>query len=543
MSLLRRRATFDCGFPTTHKANDSVAPAPPSAPQIHHRSCPLVAITIMEDNRKVFVAVRVRPKLDSAMNATHAAERYHPEAATRIGEDGLRITEGPAKGKDSKTNMFTFDAVFDKDSSQDEVYEATTLELVDRVLCGCNATVITYGQTGSGKTFTVLGAVNTNPLMHDVVVPETGLFLRAIRDMLHYRDKHADTHNVAITLSVVEVYLDTVRDLLGRDATAAIRLSVDNDTVTIPDLTVKTIGSLRDAVAVYKAATARRVSRATDSNDTSSRSHALFIVDFYQQAVSQAGDDATSVDEFIAARDKALTKPGLALQAAQALAATFPPGSVASQLPPGSLVFPVMTKGRPPASCGRLVLTDLAGSEKMKTVNAKGDALEEMKKINGSLTCLGNVVHALFEGAKHVPYRDTKLTLILRNSFASPDARVCLIANVSPTALSFDETLSTLFFANKVKAMKAPVAGGGDALKLESDTLALLRTVDELAGDLRIVRAAQPDDLPPTLPACRLYARDGATPGRASTNVQPVSPIRFSDQPLKRRPTANAMRC
>eukprot|EP00758_Cryptobia_borreli_P005350 Tbor_TRINITY_DN4856_c1_g1::TRINITY_DN4856_c1_g1_i1::g.1422::m.1422 len=131
----------------------------------------------ISDNRKVIVAVRVRPKLEGGRSAMHNAERFHPECIHRISDTGVRIVDtscvvglgkqvqGTSGGNMGSSNVatrsssFVYDMVFDKDCTQLEVYEETTLDAIDAALhYGCNASVITYGQTGSGKTFTVLGA-------------------------------------------------------------------------------------------------------------------------------------------------------------------------------------------------------------------------------------------------------------------------------------------------------------------------------------------------------------------------------------------------
>jgi hypothetical protein len=436
----------------------------------------------------VFVAVRIRPRILSALNVAQTAERHMPTGAARIGDDTIRMTDvrnpsSPTPGSSSsssvisssattgnpdvKTQNFTFDAVFDEDSTQEELYNETTIDSVDAVLQGTSATIMTYGQTGSGKTFTVLGAVSQNPLDgDDVVVKDTGLFLRVLRDILNYKKQREIVSHVVVCISVIEIYLDNVRDLLGKDASANLKVVIHTDNVEMPELHVEPIHALRDAVACYKKATARRVSRATDANDQSSRSHALFCVEIFQQDKTEANPEPLPLEELLAAREKAKAKAI------------------------GGQPFSSGKPGLPPLRHSRIVLTDLAGSEKMKTANSKGEALEEMKKINGSLTCLGNVVHSLFNGAKHIPYRDSKLTVILRSSFATPNAHVVLIANVAPTSLTFDETLSTLFFANKVKAMKSAGSGGGADYLLESDMLQTLKTADDLCSELRIAKAS-----------------------------------------------------
>ena len=439
---------------------------------------------LRREDQRVTVAVRVRPKLEGVINTQQNSERYFHEAAAKTGDTTIRLADGKS-GKDSRSYNFCFDSIFDKDSTQLDVYEETTLDAVDAVLQGCNATIMCYGQTGSGKTYTVLGTVKNNPLSDDIITSNTGLFLRVLKDLLSYAEKHRNDTHIIICLSVVEIYLDTLRDLLslGQQGTT-IKMVISGDQVMIPDLTYKQVSELRDAVAAYRQAMNRRVSRATDANDQSSRSHAVFTIDVYQQAKTSSNPDPPSLEELIAARDKG--------QKALASGKTASPLSASAtfqgvQLDRVSNPLILLPK-KPPVLYSKLVLADLAGSEKANKSNAKGEGFEELKKINVSLTALGNVVHSLFEGAKHVPYRDSKLTIVLRESFASPSSRIVLIANVSPTALTIDETLSTMFFADKVKAMKVENPLGADVAKLEVEYLNTLRDLEEIASDLRIAQ-------------------------------------------------------
>lgn len=102
---------------------------------------------------------------------------------------------------------------------------------------------------------------------------------------------------------------------------------------------------------------------------------------------------------------------------------------------------------------GRLNLVDLAGSEKVLKSGSTGESLEEAKKINLSLSCLGNVIHALTSNSEHVPYRNSKLTRLLQESLGG-NYKTYLIATCSPHSSSAEETISTLKFATRVKTIK-----------------------------------------------------------------------------------------
>jgi hypothetical protein len=480
------------------------------------RSCLSIAPQRMDDKR-VLVAIRVRPKLENALNALQSNERYQMEAAAKTSDRSIRLSDGKI-GRDGKTHNFSYDLVFDKDCTQLDVYEETTLDAVDAVLMGCNATVVTYGQTGSGKTYTVLGSVKKNPLTNDIITSDTGLFLRALKDILSYAEHRSNDVHLVVGLSVIEIYLDEVRDLLSSEATPpTVKLSVIGDSLSMPNLTYKPIEDLNDAVQAYRLANARRVSRATAANDTSSRSHALFSIEVFQQVRTAANPLPMSAKELCELREKQqlasnTDSPSVASNVNRTNSFAFGPApgtpstTPATQTPgiyPASpsgadgFMSPIspsqrashgllQVAGKPPIVFSKLVLTDLAGSEKMKNSNVRGEGLEELKKINGSLTALGNVVHSLYEGAKYIPYRDSKLTILLRESFAVPNSRIVMIANASPTVLTFDETLSTLFFADKVKGMKVENPQGAEVARLEVEYLNTMKTLEEIAADLRI---------------------------------------------------------
>mmetsp|Transcript_38423 Transcript_38423/g.63865 ORF Transcript_38423/g.63865 Transcript_38423/m.63865 type:complete len:759 (-) Transcript_38423:765-3041(-) len=185
-------------------------------------------------------------------------------------------------------------------------------------------------------------------------------------------------------------------------------------------------------------------------NDVSSRSHAVFIVDLEQ-----------------AERTNSEANPLLSAEV-DANKAKDPKKVVRSS---------------------RLVLTDLAGSERVKRSGVEGKAMQEAQAINKSLSALGNVVNGLYMESKHIPYRDSKLTRLLRRSFVDPGSRILLITNLSPTGNSFGESLSSLRFADRVKGLKAAAISAGDVVA-EQEFLERLRVSEQIAADVRIAQGA-----------------------------------------------------
>lgn len=106
------------------------------------------------------------------------------------------------------------------------------------------------------------------------------------------------------------------------------------------------------------------------------------------------------------------------------------------------------------AKSGKIILVDLAGSQKVSKTGAEGKLLDEAKQINKSLSALGNVINALTENKiAHIPYRDSKLTRLLQESLGG-NSKTNLIINVSPSSLNDHETLSSLRFGYRAKEIK-----------------------------------------------------------------------------------------
>jgi hypothetical protein len=443
---------------------------------------------------RVTVAVRVRPQLAFAANALQQSERYEEVICIPTSDTTLRLAERRA-AKLNRNMSFAYDHVFDVDATQVDVYEAAALDAVDSVLGGTNASLLTYGQTGSGKTFTVLGKTAQGSVgdgsPDKVVGPDSGLLLRAIQDMLLFAEavQRKQERYVVLGLTAIEIYNDEIRDLLcegGRGPAAPLQPIMTKDALHLPGLTHMPLRTLTDACAVYERATARRVQRATSANDTSSRSHAIFTVVVFQAPMSPPYPCAPTLAECCAARD--------AQMSASARSARSPS---LSPSPPRNDFFdgaPCVLQGAQGVPMMHSVLTvaDLAGSEKARHADVHGAGFDELRRINASLTALGNVVHHLYHGSAHVPYRDSKLTMVLRDTFAAPRARVVLFVNVSPTVLTCEETLSSLYFADKMKGMTVPnTAATPQQAALQTSYLKSLRLHDTLLAEMRIFHVQQ----------------------------------------------------
>ncbi|KAF2298192.1 hypothetical protein GH714_018466 [Hevea brasiliensis] len=265
------------------------------------------------------------------------------------------------------SDTYEFDEVLTEFASQKRVYEVVAKPVVESVLEGYNGTVMAYGQTGTGKTFTVghLGGDDTSA---------RGIMVRAMEDIL--ADVSLDTDSLSV--SYLQLYMETIQDLLdpGNDNITIVEDSKTGD-VSLPGATIVEIRDQQSFVELLRLGDAHRIAANTKLNAESSRSHAILMV-HVKRSVG-GGEDAFSSE---VDNSSHLVKP----------------------------VKPLVRKSK-------LVLIDLAGSERVHKSGSEGHMLEEAKSINLSLSALGKCINALAENSAHVPVRDSKLTRLLKDSF------------------------------------------------------------------------------------------------------------------------------
>ena len=307
------------------------------------------------------------------------------------GEVSLRNPKAP----NDERKKFTFDRIFDWNCTQREVYEGAASGIVDASIQGFNGTIFCYGQTGTGKTHTMEGK--------DEPASERGILPHAFHHVFDAIDGAAAGVNYLVRASFLEIYNENVRDLLAKDQSKTCDLKENPDTgVYVKDLTTFVVKSVSEINNVLQVGKKNRSVGATLMNADSSRSHSIFTVTV----------------------ETSRPRPG------------DPPGAA------------------PHITVGKLNLVDLAGSERQSKTQATGDRLKEATKINLSLSTLGNVISALVDGkSAHIPYRDSKLTRLLQDSLGG-NTKTVMIANLGPADYNFDETMSTLRYANRAKNIK-----------------------------------------------------------------------------------------
>ncbi|KAG2404436.1 Kinesin-like protein [Vigna angularis] len=342
---------------------------------------------------RVRVAVRLRPRNAEEMMAdTDFADcvELQPE---------LKRLKLRRNNWDSDT--YEFDEVLTEFASQKRVYEVVAKPVVESVLDGYNGTVMAYGQTGTGKTFTLgrLGEVDTS---------DRGIMVRSMEDI--FADLSPNTDSV--TVSYLQLYMETLQDLLNpvNDNIPIVEDPRSGD-VSMPGATLVEITDQHSFLELLRVGEANRIAANTKLNTESSRSHAILMVHIKRSVLES--EDIVSSQNGDASH---LTKPS-----------------------------------KPLVRKSKLVVVDLAGSERVHKSGSEGHMLEEAKSINLSLSSLGKCINALAENNAHVPFRDSKLTRMLRDSFGGT-ARTSLIVTIGPSPRHRGETSSTILFGQR--AMK-----------------------------------------------------------------------------------------
>lgn len=335
-------------------------------------------------SESVKVVVRCRPLSEQEIADGH--ERI----VDLYPDTGVVTIRNLKAGDADSVKQYTFDAVYDCNSKQMDLYDETFRPLVDSVLLGFNGTIFAYGQTGTGKTYTMEGIPNSPECRG--VIPNS---------FEHIFSHIARSHNqqYLVRASYLEIYQEEIRDLISKDQSKRLELKERPDTgVYVKDLSSFVCKSIKEIEHVMAVGNQNRSVGATNMNLHSSRSHAIFIITVEH---SDLGPD-----------------------------------------------------GKHHIRVGKLNLVDLAGSERQAKTGTSGDRQKEAIKINLSLSALGNVISALVDGkSSHVPYRDSKLTRLLQDSLGG-NAKTIMVANIGPASYNYEETLTTLRYANRAKNIR-----------------------------------------------------------------------------------------
>lgn len=330
-------------------------------------------------------------------------------------------------GKRVKDQTFAFDRIFDQNASQGEVYESTTRSLLDNVMDGYNATVFAYGATGCGKTHTITGTAQ-----------QPGIIFLTMQELFERIDERSSEKTTEISLSYLEIYNETIRDLLvpgGSKGGLMLREDV-NQSVSVAGLSSHHPQNVGQVMDMIMRGNELRTMSPTEANATSSRSHAVLQINVAQK------DRNADVNE--------------------------------------------------PHTMATFSIIDLAGSERASATKNRGERLFEGANINKSLLALGSCINALCDPRKrnHIPYRNSKLTRLLKFALGG-NCKTVMIVCVSPSSQHFDETQNTLRYANRAKNIQTKVTR--NVFNVNRHVKDFLVKIDEQMNLINELKAQQKD--------------------------------------------------
>ncbi|XP_063537382.1 kinesin-like protein unc-104 isoform X3 [Cydia strobilella] len=406
------------------------------------------------------------------MSSVKVAVRVRPFNSREIARDSKCIIEmsgnttvivnpkAPPGNKDA-AKSFNFDFSYwshnpsdPEFSSQVMVYKDIGEEMLQHAFDGYNICIFAYGQTGAGKSYTMMGRDEDQGIIPNIC---KDLFRRI-------RQTTSDDLKYSVEVSYMEIYCERVRDLLNPKNKGNLRVREHPALGPyVEDLSKLAVTSYQDIYDLIDEGNKARTVAATNMNETSSRSHAVFTIFFTQQRHDQTTD--------------------------------------------------LMSE-----KVSKISLVDLAGSERADSTGAKGTRLKEGANINKSLTTLGKVISALAEiaskskkskKADFIPYRDSVLTWLLRENLGG-NSKTAMIAAISPADINYDETLSTLRYADRAKQIVCKAVVNEDA------NAKLIRELKEEILKLRELLKAEGIEVE--------EAEENASPQRKKSEAEVLSP-------------------
>ncbi|KAJ0964319.1 hypothetical protein J5N97_029441 [Dioscorea zingiberensis] len=303
--------------------------------------------------------------------------------------------------------VITFDKVFGPSTKQKDLYDQAVVPIVNEVLGGLNCTIFAYGQTGTGKTYTMEGEfkrAKSGP--KGQLPPDAGVIARAAKRIFNTLESQNAEYSVKV--SFLELCNEEIIDLIAPEELSKTALEEKRKKplalmedgkggVLVCGLEEEIVTSSDEICSLLKRGSAKRHTAETLLNKQSSRSHSLFSITIHIKETASEGEEVIK--------------------------------------------------------CGKLNIVDLAGSENISQSGAREGHAREAGKTNKSLLTLGRVITALVDHLGRVPYRDSKLTHLLRDSLGGR-TKTCIIGTVSPSVHCLEETLSTLDYVLRAKNIK-----------------------------------------------------------------------------------------
>ncbi|KAB5568806.1 hypothetical protein DKX38_002599 [Salix brachista] len=345
--------------------------------------------------------VNTTTEFNKMITAVQVIVAQHEDLRLKLNEEQAKSKKLYNQAQEAKGNIRVFcrcrpltkeeisngcQTAVDFSAAKDVDVFADASALVTSVLDGYNVCMFAYGQTGTGKTFTMEGTEQNR-----------GVNYRTLHQLFKIAEERKETVTYDISVSVLEVYNEQIRDLLATSTTTTKRLDikqVSDGVQHVPGIVEAKVENIKQVWDVLQAGSNARAVGSNNVNDRSSRSHCMLRT--MVRAKNLVNDECTM---------------------------------------------------------SKLWLVDLAGSERLAKTEVQGERLKEAQNINRSLSALGDVISCLANKSSHIPYRNSKLTHLLQDSLGG-DSKTLMLVQISPSDHDIGETLSSLNFATRVRGVE-----------------------------------------------------------------------------------------
>ncbi|EFC37109.1 kinesin-14 [Naegleria gruberi] len=355
---------------------------------------------LIEERGNLRVCCRIRPMwvLESEKNMAHNSYRVKSCISQEKTTDSV-----VAISRMGRNRSFELDQVYGMESTQDGIF-SDIRPLVSSAFDGFNTCLMVFGETGSGKTFTMNGSL-----------VEPGIVPRSITELYRIMEVNQCYYNANLRLSIAEVYNNELRDLINPE----------KEYKSSNDLNYVKVESEEQLRQIIKDCIVKRTESKTLMNSNSSRSHCIISVEIEKRVIPKKKENASQLFEELL---------GMKTNNQQDF-------------------FDELLSPQQVNTKSVLRFVDLAGSENVEMSGVAGDQLTETSFVNKSLSALEDVIVALASKQKHVPFRNSRLTHVLKDSL-SGDSKILIIVTVSPQERFGAETVHALSFAERVKSIK-----------------------------------------------------------------------------------------
>ncbi|XP_043089647.1 kinesin-like protein KIF19 [Puntigrus tetrazona] len=344
-------------------------------------------------DHQLTVALRIRPLNDAEIEegATTVAHKIDSQMVVLM--DPCEDSDNVLRANRSREKTYMFDVAFDYTATQEDVYVATTKNLIDGVIAGYNATVFAYGPTGAGKTHTMLGLDS-----------EPGIYIRTLNDLFSAIEDSTEDLDCSVYMSYIEIYNEMIRDLLN-PSSGYLELREDaKGEIRIAGITEFSTCNAKEIMTLLTKGNKQRTQESTAANKTSSRSHAILQVTVKQKSRVKDINEEVRVGK----------------------------------------LFMVDLAG-----------TERASQTQNRGKRMKEGA-HINRSLLALANCINALSEKSGKGAQFVNYRDSKLTRLLKDALGG-NSRTVMITHISPASSNFEESRNTLVYADKAKNIRTKV--------------------------------------------------------------------------------------